>query len=121
MSYINATGNDSAKQYGQMRDLASQLIIHGKLILTETRAKRLQSFIEPLITLAKRGDLHSRRQALAKLRKISTKEHEKDGVIQTLFTNIADRFQDRNGGYTRLIKVDARIGDNAPMVLITFV
>jgi len=121
MSYINDIGRNSAKIDAEMRNLASELIIHGKLILIQTRAKRLQTFIEPLVTLAKRGDLHSRRQAIAKLRKIVTKEYEKDGVIPTLFTTIAERYKDRNGGYTRLIKVDNRMGDNAPMVLITFV
>lgn len=121
MSYINDTGRDSAKVNAEMRNLASELIIHKKLILTQTRAKRLQSFVEPLVTLAKRGDLHSRRQAIAKLRKIVTKDHEKDGVIPILFNEIADRYKDRSGGYTKLIKVDNRTGDNAPMVLITFV
>lgn len=121
MSYINDLGYTTSKQYGQLRDLSSQLILHGKLVVTESTGKRLQAFVEPLVTLAKRGDLHSRRQALAKLRKISNKKDDKDGVIQTLFTTIADRYQDRQGGYTKLIKVQRRTGDNAPMVIITFV
>lgn len=120
MSYINDIGRNSAKVDAEIRNLASELIVHGKLVLLEKRAKRLQTFIEPLVTLAKRGDLHSRRMAIAKLRKITTKEHPKDGVIPTLFGNIAERYKDRKGGYTKLIKVDNRTGDNAPMVLITF-
>lgn len=122
MSYINDLGYTSTKQYGQLRDLSSQLILHGKLVVTENTGKKLQAFVEPLVTLAKRGDLHSRRQALAKLRKITKKDNEKkDVVIDTLFTTIAERFKERNGGYTRLIKVANRQGDNAPMVIITFV
>ena len=121
MSYINDIGRNTAKVNAEMRNLASELIVHGKLILTQTRAKRLQSFVEPLVTLAKRGDLHSRRQAIAKLRKIETKQNPKDGVTPKLFTELAVRYKDRNGGYTKIIKVDNRTGDNAPMVMITFV
>ncbi|MBE4704305.1 50S ribosomal protein L17 [Spiroplasma platyhelix] len=121
MSYINDNGFTTSKQYGQLRDLSSQLILHGKLVVTENTGKKLQTFIEPLVTLAKRGDLHSRRMAIAKLRKITTKESDKDVVIQTLFTTIAQRYQDRNGGYTKLIKINPRAGDNAKMVIITFV
>lgn len=121
MSYINDNGYTSSKEYGQLRDLSSQLILHGKLVVTENTGKKLQTFVEPLVTLAKRGDLHSRRMAIAKLRKISTKEDNKDSVIQTLFTTIAERYKDREGGYTRLIKVNPRAGDNAKMVIITFV
>lgn len=121
MSYINDIGRNSAKVDAEIRNLASELIVHGKLILLEKRAKRLQTFIEPLITLAKRGDLHSRRMAIGQLRNIATKEHTKDAVIPTLFGDIAEKYKDRKGGYTRLIKVNNRTGDNAPMVIITFV
>lgn len=121
MSFINDTGRNSAKVDAEIRNLASELIVHGKLILLQKRAKRLQSFIEPLVTLAKRGDLHSRRIAIAKLRKVATKEYPKDSVIPTLFGNIAERYKDRKGGYTKLIKMYNRTGDNAPLVLITFV
>ncbi|MGL5268638.1 MAG: 50S ribosomal protein L17 [Spiroplasma sp.] len=121
MSYINDKGYTTTKQYGQLRDLSSQLILHGKLVVTKDTGKKLQSFIEPLVTLAKRGDLHSRRMAIAKLRKITTKDSNKDIVVETLFTTIAERYKDRNGGYTRLIKINPRIGDNAKMVIITFV
>ncbi len=121
MSYINDLGNTSTKEYGKLRDLSSQLILHGKLVVTEHTGKKLQTFVEPLVTLSKRGDLHSRRLAIAKLRKITNKDSDKDIVIDTLFTTIADRYKDRNGGYTRLIKINPRIGDNAKMVIITFV
>lgn len=121
MSYINDNGYTTSKEYGQLRDLSSQLILHGKLVVTEKTGKELQSFIEPLITLSKRGDLHSRRMAIARLRKVSVKENEKDAVIETLFTTIAERYRDREGGYTRLIKINPRVGDNAKMVIITFV
>ena len=93
--------------------LAEQLFQHGKITTTETKAKRLRSYAEKLITFAKKGDLSARREVM---RKISNKE-----VVHNLFTEIGPRFAARNGGYTRITKVGPRKGDNAPMAVIELV
>ncbi len=90
--------------------LAEQLFEHGKITTTEAKAKRLRPVAERLITHAKAGDLAARRRVLATIANKS--------VVHTLFTVIAPRFVDRNGGYTRITKVGPRHGDNAPMAVI---
>nr|NLI48989.1 50S ribosomal protein L17 [Propionibacterium sp.] len=96
-----------------LNNLASQLFEHGKITTTETKAKRVQPLAETLITKAKRGDLHSRRLVLSRIGNKS--------VVHTLFTEIAPKFADRNGGYTRITKIGNRQGDNAPMAVIEIV
>lgn len=100
-------------QKHMLANLAGQLFTHGRLRTTETKAKTLRPYAERLITKAKRGDLHARRQVLAKL-------HDRD-VVSYLFEDVAPRFVDRNGGYTRILKLGPRPGDNAPMALIELV
>ena len=90
--------------------LAEQLFEHGKITTTEAKAKRLRPVAERLITHAKAGDLAARRRVLATIANKS--------VVHTLFTVIAPRFAERNGGYTRITKVGPRYGDNAPMAVI---
>ena len=90
--------------------LAEQLFEHGKITTTEAKAKRLRPVAERLITHAKAGDLAARRRVLATIANKS--------VVHTLFTVIAPRFAERNGGYTRITKVGPRNGDNAPMAVI---
>jgi len=90
--------------------LAEQLFEHGKITTTEAKAKRLRPVAEKLITAAKTGDLPARRRVLATIANKS--------VVHTLFTEIAPRFAERNGGYTRITKVGPRQGDNAPMAVI---
>jgi len=90
--------------------LAEQLFEHGKITTTEAKAKRLRPVAEKLITAAKTGDLPARRRVLATI--------ANKGVVHTLFTEIAPRFSERNGGYTRITKVGPRQGDNAPMAVI---
>jgi len=90
--------------------LAEQLFEHGKITTTEAKAKRLRPVAEKLITAAKTGDLPARRRVLATI--------ANKGVVHTLFTEIAPRFAERNGGYTRITKVGPRQGDNAPMAVI---
>ena len=90
--------------------LAEQLFEHGKITTTEAKAKRLRPVAEKLITAAKVGDLPARRRVLATIANKS--------VVHTLFTVIAPRFAERNGGYTRITKVGPRQGDNAPMAVI---
>ena len=106
-------GGSAAHQRLILANLASQLFEHGRIITTETKAKRLRPLAEKLITKAKRGDIHSRRLVLTTVRD--------KGVVHTLFTEIAPSLADREGGYTRITKVGPRKGDNAPMALIELV
>jgi len=93
-----------------MANLAAALLTHGRIETTEAKARALRPYVEKLITLGKRGDLHARRQALAKLR------HRP--VVDRLFGDVASACADRNGGYTRIIKTGFRVGDAAPMAII---
>jgi large subunit ribosomal protein L17 len=106
-------GGGPAHQRLMMSNLASDLFRHGRIRTTEAKAKALRPYAERLITKAKAGDLHARRQVLSKLR-------DRD-VVAYLFEDVAPRFADRPGGYTRIIKLGPRGGDNAPMVLIELV
>lgn len=96
-----------------LANLASQLFEHGRIVTTEAKAKRLRPLAEKLITKAKRGDIHSRRQVLTTVRD--------KGVVHVLFTEIAPTFEGRDGGYLRITKVGPRKGDNAPMAMIELV
>ena len=96
-----------------LANLASQLFEHGRITTTETKAKRVRPLAEKMITKAKRGDLHSRRIVL---KTITDK-----GVVHVLFTEIAPKLADREGGYTRITKIGNRSGDNAPMAVIEIV
>ncbi|MFA8438891.1 50S ribosomal protein L17 [Pueribacillus sp. YX66] len=115
-------GKDTAHRKAMFRDLVTDLIINERIETTEAKAKELRSFVEKMVTLGKRGDLHARRQAAAFVRKetAETEETEQDAV-QKLFSDIAGRYEDRQGGYTRIRKIGPRRGDNAPMVIIEFV
>jgi large subunit ribosomal protein L17 len=103
-------GGGPAHQRLMLSNLASDLFRHGRIKTTEAKAKMLRPYAERLITKAKQGDLHARRQVIAKLR-------DRD-VVAYLFEEVAPRFADRNGGYTRMLKLGPRKGDNAPMVLV---
>jgi large subunit ribosomal protein L17 len=96
-----------------LSNLATALFEHGRITTTETRARLLRPVAEKLITKAKRGDLHNRREVLKTI-------HDKS-VVHTLFTEIAPTFSERPGGYTRITKVGPRKGDNAPMAVIELV
>ena len=106
-------GGSSAHQRHMLANLATALFEHGKITTTEARARRLRPYAERLITFAKRGDLHARRQVLT----VVTDK----GVVHTLFTEIGPRFESRDGGYTRITKVGPRKGDNAPLAVIELV
>ena len=103
----------TANRKALMANLASALIIHKKIKTTDAKAKELRMFIEPLVTFAKRGDLHARRQVLKKI------PHKP--IVKELFDNIAPECLNRNGGYTRIIKLGFRDNDCAPVSLIEFV
>ena len=96
-----------------LRNLACQLILHKKIKTTDPKAKELRSFIEPLITLAKKDSLHSRRLVIKKI--------PKKNVVRILFEEIAPLFSTRPGGYTRITKLGLRDNDRAPVSIIEFV
>jgi len=106
-------GGSPAHQRHILANLATALFEHGKITTTEAKARRLRPFAERLITFAKRGDLHARREVL-------TVVTDKD-VVHTLFTEIGPSFAARDGGYTRITKVGPRKGDNAPLAVIELV
>ena len=96
-----------------LRNLVTELHRHGRIITTETRAKEVKRMADKMVTLAKRGDLHARRQALAYI--------TDESVVQKLFDETAGKYAERNGGYTRIIKTMPRRGDAAPMAIIELV
>jgi large subunit ribosomal protein L17 len=106
-------GGSSSHQKAILANLATSLFEHGRIKTTEPKARALRPYAEKLITHAKKGTLHNRREVLKKIR-------DKD-VVHTLFAEIGPFFADRNGGYTRIVKVEARKGDNAPMAVIELV
>lgn len=106
-------GGGAAHERLMLANLATALFEHGRITTTEAKAKRLRPVAERLITFAKRGDLHARRRVLQVIRD--------KGVVHTLFAEIGPRFENRHGGYTRIVKLEPRKGDNAPMALIELV
>jgi large subunit ribosomal protein L17 len=106
-------GGSSSHQKAMLANLATSLFEHGRIKTTETKARALRPYAEKLITHAKKGTLHNRREVLKKIR-------DKD-IVHILFAEIGPFFADRNGGYTRIIKVEPRQGDNAPMAVIELV
>ena len=106
-------GGSSSHQKAILANLATSLFEHGRIKTTEPKARALRPYAEKLITHAKKGALHNRREVMKKIR-------DKD-VVHTLFAEIAPHFADREGGYTRIIKVENRKGDNAPMAVIELV
>lgn len=116
-------GRSTSQRMALLRNLASDLIIHERLELTEAKAKELKSVVEKMITLGKRGDLSARRQAASFLynKETDADGDENDTVIQKLFSDIADRYEDRQGGYIRVLKLGERQGDGAKMAIIELV
>ncbi|MFX3624243.1 MAG: 50S ribosomal protein L17 [Ectobacillus sp.] len=114
-------GRTSAQRKAMLRDLTTDLIINERIETTETRAKELRSVVEKMITLGKRGDLHARRQAAAYVRNEVANQETKQDALQKLFADIAPRYAERQGGYTRIAKIGPRRGDGAPMVIIELV
>jgi large subunit ribosomal protein L17 len=106
-------GGSPAHQKLILSNLATQLFEHGRITTTEAKARLLRPVAEKLITKAKKGDLHNRREVLKTIRD--------KGVVHTLFTEIAETFTERPGGYTRITKIGPRKGDNAPMAVIELV
>jgi large subunit ribosomal protein L17 len=103
----------TSHRMAMFRNMVTSLLDHGRIYTTIPKAKELRRFADAMITLGKRGDLHARRQALSVIR-------EKD-VVHKLFSELGPRYQNRPGGYTRIVKVGFRRGDAAPMCLVELV
>ena len=106
-------GRTTSHRVAMFRNMVTSLFEHERIVTTSEKAKELRPIAEKMITLAKRGDLHARRQALSFIR-------SKD-VVDKLFTDIKDKFSDRKGGYTRILKTGVRKGDAASMAIIELV
>ena len=107
---FNRTAEHRRAMFGNM---AAALIKHEQIVTTLPKAKDLRPIVEKLVTLAKRGDLHARRQAIAQIRDVD--------MVKKLFAVIGPRYKERNGGYTRVLKAGFRYGDSAPVGVIEFV
>ncbi|WP_373841698.1 50S ribosomal protein L17 [Limosilactobacillus sp.] len=126
MSY-RKLGRTSSQRKALLRDLTTDLIVNGQITTTESRAKEVRKTADKMITLAKHGDLNSRRKAAAFMRNVVADVKE-DGdniriqsALQHLFEEIAPKYADRKGGYTRILKTMPRRGDGAPMVILELV
>lgn len=114
-------GFTTSKRRSMMRNLVSELIKFERVTVTQATAKDLVVIADKMVTLGKRGDLHARRQAASYVMDIYVDEAKTMTAVQKLFDEIAAKYTDRNGGYTRRLKLDARLGDNAPMCIVEFV
>lgn len=106
-------GRTTSHRIAMFRNMVTSLLNHERVVTTDAKAKEIRSVAEKMITLGKRGDLHAMRQAAAYIREKS--------VVTKLFSTIAPRYKDRNGGYTRIIKLGQRLGDAAPLSVIELV
>jgi large subunit ribosomal protein L17 len=106
-------GRTTSHRKALLRNLATALLEHGRIVTTEPKAKELRRVADKLVTLGKRGDLHARRQALQVVRS--------NAVVRKLFNDIAPRFAERQGGYTRVLRLGYRPGDAAAMAVIELV
>jgi large subunit ribosomal protein L17 len=106
-------GRTSAHRTAMFANMAASLIKHEQIVTTLPKAKELRPFVEKLVTLAKKGDLHNRRIAISRVRDVAQ--------VGKLFSVIGPRYKDRNGGYIRVLKAGFRYGDNAAMAVIEFV
>lgn len=110
----NKLSRDSAERKALLSNLSKQLIEHERIETSQAKAKAVKPDVEKLITLAKRGDLHARRQALAAL-------HNDKFIVHKLFDEVAPRYSERPGGYTRIIKLGPRRSDSTEMVFLELV
>lgn len=106
-------GTDASHRRAMFRTMAAQVFEHGRIKTTEAKAKELRSVVDEIVTLAKRGDVHARRQILADI--------PDRALVHKIFTEVAPKYEERSGGYTRIMKLGPRLGDAAPVVLIELV
>jgi len=114
-------GRTSSQRKALFRDLVTSLIIHERIETTEVKAKEVRSIAEKMITLAKRGDLHARRQVAQFVRAREADAESGQDAVQKLFSDLATRYENRQGGYTRILKIGPRRGDAASMVYLELV
>ena len=107
-------GRTTKHRRSMLANITIDLLMNESVVTTETRAKEVRKFVEKMITYGKKGDLISRRKAIAFL-------HNRDDVAKKVFDDLAVRYKDRNGGYTRILKMDERRGDDALMVTLKLV
>ena len=113
MAWQRKLGRPTDQRIAMLKNLVTSFLKHGKIVTTVTRAKETQSLAEKMITLAKRGDLHARIHVFS-----FVKDKE---VVKSLFDEVASKYQDRNGGYTRIIKIGPRRGDGSEMAVLELV
>ena len=114
-------GRTADHRKAMLRNLATSVILYGRVETTEAKAKDMRSVVDELITLGKKGDLAARRQAASFIRDVVADEKTQQTVLQKLFDEVAPKYKDRNGGYTRVVKTGTRRGDAAPMAFIELV
>lgn len=119
MSGYSKLNRRSDQRKAMLRDLVTQLIIHERITTTTTKAKELKRLADKMVTLGKKNTLASRRQAAQTVRPLAAGDNK--DAVQKLFADIAPRFQERNGGYTRVYKIGPRRGDAVEMAIIEFV
>lgn len=113
-------GRNSDHRKALLRNMATSVIVYGKIETTEKKALELRTVVDELITLAKRNDLHARRQAAKIVYNVTDPKSGKT-ALQLLFDDLGPKYQDRNGGYTRVLKSEQRRGDSAPMAVFELV
>lgn len=111
----------TSKNKSMLRNVVTDLITYGRVEVTFATAKELVELADEMVTLAKRGDLHARRQAAAVIRDVYVDKEQTKTALQKLFDDIAPKYADRNGGYARVLKTGNRRGDNAPMAIVELV
>ena len=114
-------GRNADHRKAMLRNLATSVIMYGKVETTYAKATDMRSVVDELITLGKKGDLSARRQAAAFIRNVVADEKTQQTVLQKLFSDVAPKYADRKGGYTRVVKTGVRKGDAAPMAYIELV
>lgn len=114
-------GFTASKRKNMMRNQVTELFKYGRITVTAADAHNLKSVADKMVTLGKKGDLHARRMAASYIRDIYVNEETKQTVLQKLFSEIAPKYADRNGGYTRVLKLENRRGDDAPMCIVELV
>ena len=114
-------GRTADHRKAMLRNLATSVILYGRVETTEAKAKDMRAVVDKLITLGKKGDLAARRQAAASVRNVVADEATQQTVLQKLFDEVAPKYKDRNGGYTRIVRTGTRRGDAAPMAYIELV